>query len=139
MPASINFFLSYLLTPLLLGLHFLTQHGAFKFLFGAIVVIVLLLLLVVLTAIVGIERICPKDQVYKMRASLASNYKITPLKTGVSVVYQIAALTYLLYQEWYVLASVYIVSCCLGWAVYAIAKYYKTHAQYDDVDFREIS
>lgn len=116
-----TFLLSYAFTPLVLGLHFYTGHGAFKFLFALVTFVWFLLACGagVITAISVYNNHIDE----KMANSLADSYlKFTPLKSVVGIIYQLGSVAYVLYSEWYIIAVVYICTIAIIWWLRSIMK-----------------
>lgn len=106
---------SYMFMPAMLGLHFVTQHGAFLFIYGAMVVFAIIFLSIGVLAVVKNQH-----DAKLMNAMIKAANKLSKWKLFVSGIYNFSALAYLLYASAFFTASLLVVLIIVLAAYFAI-------------------
>ena len=120
--SPIGIVVSLLLTPLLLGLHYWTQHNAFLYLFGVVSVLLITVAVIAISGAVILFSQKPDSK------SLRNLPPVAPWRLISSAVIQVGALSYLLWVESYVISSIYIVMIILTWILHAALKQLRKRA-----------
>lgn len=104
----------YVISPILLGMHWVTQHPAWLYLFGALSVVVIV--------------VCGLGAVALVIAHVERDYEATSImpafpkwKYAVGGVYQVASSAYLLWVEAWLAVTLYLIGAVITWLVIGLA------------------
>lgn len=98
---------AYILTPLILGMYWYTGHNAWLYIFGVLSVVIIIFGGIALAAVWTLD----DDQLIKA----AKAKPISTFRVYAGSVYQIATITFLLWQELWANATLFLIGLAIIW------------------------
>jgi hypothetical protein len=118
--------LMYLITPLLLGMHWLTGHSAWLYVFGTLSVVTIIFGSI---GVVGILLALHGGSYDPSKMPVMPTWRI-----ALGVVYQVCSVGYLLWSESFVTLTLYLISAAIVWIIIALARAARKETVESDVE-----